>query len=256
MKLISWNVNGIRASVKKGAFDMKKLGNPDILCIQEIKATEDQIPLETKNIPGYVSFFHSPTEKKGYSGVGLYAKQVPKQVNFGMGIPELDQEGRLIEAHFENFILLNIYFPNGGGGPERLAFKMKFYDAFLKHIQKLRKTQPNIIFCGDVNTAHESIDLARPKENEKNTGFLPEERAWLDEVVNHGYIDTFRYLYPNKKDAYTYWDQKTAARERNVGWRIDYFFLSPTLVPKLKKAFILDTIFGSDHCPLGIEINL
>ncbi len=171
-----------------------------------------------------------------------------------MGNPLLDNEGRLIAAYYKDFVLITVYFPNGGGGPERLKYKLDFYDLFLKFIEKLRKKGHSIIFCGDVNTAHEAIDLARPKENEENTGFLPEERAWLDEVINHGYIDIYRHLNPGKTGAYSYWDIKSAARERNVGWRIDYFFISPDLLPRVKKAEILKDVYGSDHCPVLLEL--
>jgi len=161
----------------------------------------------------------------------------------------------MIIAYYKDFVLLNVYFPNGGGGPERLQFKLEFYDEFLKFIEKLRKYGKHIIFCGDINTAHEEIDLARPKENEKNTGFLPEERAWIDEVINHGYIDIFRQFHPHKKDAYTYWDIKTAARDRNVGWRIDYFFVSSDLTKKIKSVGTMEDIYGSDHCPIYLDLK-
>ena len=256
MKLVSWNVNGIRAISKKGFFEWILKESPDILCLQETKATEEQVPGPVKNPPGYHSYFSWPVVKKGYSGVALYSKTKPEKVTFGMGVPAFDQEGRLVTAHFKDFVVINIYFPNGGGGPERLEYKLSFYDAFLEYIENFRTEGKKVIFCGDINTAHEEIDLARPKQNEENTGFLPEERAWIDQVVNHGYVDTFRHFYPAKKDAYTYWDQKTASRVRNVGWRIDYFFVSPDLLPLLKRAFIFSNVEGSDHCPLGIEISL
>ena len=254
MKLISWNVNGLRAVHKKGNWSDVFEHSPDILGLQEIKSTKEQLPDEVRDVPGYFSYFNSPTEKKGYSGVALYSRIEPEQVEYGMGIPEFDVEGRVITAHYKDFVLLNVYFPNGGQGPHRIAYKLRFYEAFLNHIETLRGTGKGIIFCGDINTAHEEIDLARPKENQNNTGFLPEERAWLDEVEAHGYVDTFRNLNPEKV-AYTYWDLFTRARDRNVGWRIDYFFVSPNLLPRLKNAFILSSVFGSDHCPLGIELN-
>jgi len=255
MKLISWNVNGIRAVARKGLFDWWIAEKPDFFCIQETKATEDQVPPEAKNIKGYSHYFNWPTEKKGYSGVAIYSKHKPEEVSFGMDTPAFDTEGRLMALHFKGLSVINIYFPNGGGGPERLRYKLDFYDAFLHFIQELRKKGQKVIFCGDINTAHEEIDLARPKENEKNTGFLPEERAWLDQVASNGYIDTFRFLHPGKKDIYSYWDMKTAARERNVGWRIDYVYISPDLQKDLKKAFVLDAVIGSDHCPVGIELS-
>lgn len=256
MKIISWNVNGIRAAHKKGFLQWLEDESPDILGLQETKAQDHQLPDELRAPKGYHTYFASSKGRKGYSGVALYTKKEPKKIEYGIGIKKFDDEGRVLEIHFDNFILLNVYFPNGGGGPERLKYKLDFYDAFLAHVEKLRQKQPNIIFMGDVNTAHEEIDLARPKENEKNTGFLPEERAWVDEVIYAGFLDTFRHLHPNKKDAYSYWDMKSHARDRNVGWRIDYIFISPSLQKKLHRAFILSETPGSDHCPVGIEVDL
>lgn len=254
MKLISWNVNGLRAVSRKGNWADIFEHDPDILGIQETKATPEQLKVEVPAVDGYVSYFVSPTEKKGYSGVGLYSKLEPSRVEFGIGIPEFDVEGRVIVAHYPDFVLLNVYFPNGGQGEHRIAYKLRFYEAFLGFIENLRSQGKSIIFTGDINTAHEEIDLARPKENQHTTGFLPEERAWLDEVVAHGYIDTFRHLNPEKV-AYSYWDLFTRARDRNVGWRIDYFFISPDLLPRLKSAFMLSNVFGSDHCPIAIELT-
>ena len=267
MLIISWNVNGLRAVAKHGDFDWIIKEKPDILCLQEVKAEADQLPAEIRDISGYFSYFSHSKGRKGYSGVALYTKIEPEKVEYGMGVDKYDQEGRMVVAYYKDFVLLNVYFPNGGGGPERLKFKLEFYDEFLKFIEKLRNKGYNppshkatdgrgIIFCGDVNTAHEEVDLARPKENEKNTGFLPEERAWLDEVVAHGYIDTFRHFYPTKKEAYTYWDMKTRARDRNVGWRIDYFFASQDLLKKITSTKILSEIYGSDHCPISLEVNI
>jgi exodeoxyribonuclease-3 len=193
--------------------------------------------------------------RKGYSGVAVYSKIKPEKVEEGMGIDELDQEGRLLVVYYKDFVLLNCYFPNGGGGSERLKYKLDFYDNFLLFIEKLRKAGHKIIVCGDVNTAHEAVDLARPKENEKNTGFLPEERAWIDELVNHGYIDIFRHLHPNKIGVYTYWDMKSAARDRNVGWRIDYFFISSDILNRVQTATILADFPGSDHCPIVLDVK-
>ncbi len=255
MKLVSWNVNGLRAVHKKGAWDEFLKISPDIFCLQETKAMPEQLPEEVRNLEGYFSYFSSSEVKKGYSGVALYSKKEPISVQRGMGIEEYDQEGRIITAEFEDFYVLGVYFPNGGGGPVRLEYKLNFYDEFLVHVQKLRKTGKGVIFCGDVNTAHEEIDLARPKENENNTGFLPEERAWLDEVANAGYTDTFRYKNPQKAEMYSYWDMKTRARDRNVGWRIDYFFVSPDILPRVTDASILTNVQGSDHCPVAIELK-
>lgn len=255
MRLLSWNVNGLRAVAKKDGWEDFINASTDIFCLQETKAHSEQLPENVREIPGYESYFSSSKVKKGYSGVALYTKIKPERVEYGIGIEKFDIEGRIISAFFKDFVILSVYFPNGGMGPDRLAYKLDFYDAFLEHIEKLRSSGTSIIFCGDINTAHEEMDLARPKENEKNTGFLPEERAWLDEVIAHGYLDTFRHINPEKRDAYSYWDMKTMARDRNVGWRIDYFFISSELEGRLKKAFILPNIFGSDHCPIGIELT-
>jgi exodeoxyribonuclease-3 len=254
MRIICWNVNGIRANVKKGGFDWFINESPDIYCLQETKAHPEQLEPNIVRPDGYYSYFDHSKLKKGYSGVAVYTKIEPQKVEYGLGIPELDQEGRFLALFFKDFVIINTYFPNGGGGPERLDFKLRFYDAFLEYINNLRKNGHEIIFCGDVNTAHKEIDLARPKENEKNTGFLPIEREWIDQVINDGFIDVYRFLNPNKIDQYTYWDMKTFARERNVGWRIDYFFATPKIFAKIKKANILSHIFGSDHCPIDIII--
>ena len=256
MKIISWNVNGIRAIHRKENFlNFIKKQNPDILCLQETKASPDQLPDDLRNISGYYSYFSSSKNKKGYSGVAVYTKDKPLKVEYGIGIKKFDDEGRIIIAYYKDFVLLNVYFPNGGGGPDRLKYKLDFYDEFLKFIEKLRKKNRKIIFCGDVNTAHEEIDLARPKQNEENTGFLPEERAWIDEVIYSGFTDVYRYFYPNKKDMYTYWDMKTRARDRNVGWRLDYFFVSNDLLHRIKSIKILSDVYGSDHCPVTIELK-
>ena len=254
VKIISWNTNGLRATVKQGFFTPLLKEKPDILCLQETKTTPEQLPEEVRNISGYFSYFSHPKLKKGYSGVAIYTKEKPKEIFYGMGIKKLDDEGRLIGAKYEDFTLINAYFPNGGQGPDRLKYKLEFYDAFLKFILKLRKNGENIVFCGDVNTAHEAIDLARPKENEENTGFLPVERAWITKVIKNNFLDIWRNFNSDKKDVYTYWDQKTRARDRNVGWRIDYFFPSSEIIPKIKKTGIMSDYYGSDHCPIWIEI--
>jgi len=253
MRIVSWNVNGLRSLAKDDYWDSFLRGTkPDIFCLQETKASPDQLPEVMLSPAGYSAFFASSQVKKGYSGVALYSKIEPLRVIYGMGIKEFDQEGRLVGAEFEDFWLLNVYFPNGGMGPERLDYKMRFYDAFLAFAEKLHKQKP-VIFCGDVNTAHEEIDLAKPKENEENTGFLPEERAWIDEVVSADYIDSFRHFHPNMR-AYTYWDMRFRARDRNVGWRFDYFFVAREFLKKIKKAEILGDVYGSDHCPISITL--
>ena len=265
MRIISWNVNGLRANVKKGGFDWFINESPDIYCIQETKAHPDQLEEGVRNPAGYFSYFDHSKGRKGYSGVAVYSKVKPDKVEYGMGIPEYDQEGRFLALFFNKIsdlsgelsklVLLNNYFPNGGGGPERLSFKLRYYDEFLKYINKLKKSGYEIIFCGDVNTAHTEIDLARPKENIDNTGFLPIERAWMDKVVDAGYTDVFRFFHPGEAGKYTYWDMKTFARDRNVGWRIDYFFATKGILTRVTKAKILDEIMGSDHCPIEIDIG-
>ncbi len=255
MKLISWNVNGLRSLERNGTWEAFLALDADIFGLQETKAEADQLSSALRSPAGYHSYFSSSKLKKGYSGVALYTKVEPKEVFYGMGIPKFDDEGRIVGADFGEFVFFNIYFPNGGQGPERLAYKYEFYDAFLVFVDGFRTKGKSVIFCGDVNTAHEEIDLARPKENEDNTGFLPDERAWVDEVMRHGYIDTFRHFSPTKTGAYSYWDQKTHARDRNVGWRIDYFFASQNLLSRLKKADILPQVMGSDHCPILLELQ-
>ncbi len=255
MRIICWNVNGIRANVKKGGFDWFLNESPDMFCIQETKAEAEQLEEGIRNPVGYHSFFDHSKGRKGYSGVAVYTKEKPEKVEYGLGIEKYDQEGRFLALFFKDFVLLNIYFPNGGGGPDRLKYKLEFYDAFLSYIDRLQKKGHEIVFCGDGNTAHAEIDLARPKENEGNTGFLPVERKWIDKVASHGYTDVFRHFNPGVKGAYTYWDMKTFARERNVGWRIDYFFVTAGMLKKVDKVKIHDQILGSDHCPLEIDIR-
>jgi exodeoxyribonuclease-3 len=256
MRIISWNTNGLRATVRQGLLaPLFQKYQPDILCLQETKAEPEQLPEEARNVPGYYSYFSHPKIKKGYSGVAIYTKEKPLEVFYGMGVKELDDEGRLLGAKYKNFTLINVYFPNAGRELLRLDYKLKFYKNFLKFILKLRKAGENVIFCGDINTAHKEIDLARPKENIKNTGFLPIERAWIDKVVKNNFVDIFRKFYPDKTGAYTYWDQKFHSRDRNVGWRIDYFFPSLELVPKIKGTGILSDYPGSDHCPIWLEIK-
>lgn len=254
MKLISWNVNGIRAAEKKGLLQWMAKASPDILCLQETKARPEQLSDDLRSPKGYNVCFAYALEKKGYSGVATYSRKKPEEFSIEFGEKRFDSEGRICIARYGEFTLYNIYFPNGRASPERLKYKMGFYDAFLAHAEKRRKKGEKIVVCGDVNTAHTEIDLARPKENEDSSGFLPEERAWIDKLVAAGYIDTFR-MFEKGGDHYTWWDQKTRARERNIGWRIDYFFVSEELRSKVKKAFIMPDVEGSDHCPIGVEIE-
>ncbi len=255
LRLLSWNVNGIRAVYKKGFVDWFLKENPDILCLQETKASPEQLSDDLLNINGYKSYFSSSKIKKGYSGVAIYTKQEPIKVEHGFGIPKFDDEGRIVIAEFKEFVLINIYYPNGKASEERLKYKMDFYDAFLQYVEELKSKDKKLVICGDVNTAHKEIDLARPKENEKVSGFLPIEREWMDKFFAHGYVDTFR-MFNDQPEQYTWWDMQTRARDRNVGWRIDYFFVSDNFKKNVKDAFILTDVMGSDHCPVGIEIEV
>lgn len=254
MKLVSWNVNGIRAVERKGALFPLWKKNPDVFFVNETKAHPEQLSAELRNPAGYHAYFNSATTRKGYSGVALYTKQKPDEI-FSDVKDMNDEEGRYLEAHYGKLVVIGCYFPNGGGEAHRLKYKLDFYDQFLAHIERLRKKGCSIIFCGDLNVAHEPIDLARPKENEGEIGFLPEERAWVDELINAGYVDIWRHLHPQKVQ-YTWWDMKTHSRERNVGWRLDYFFVSSELVKRVKKADILDDLLGSDHCPVALDIDV
>jgi len=253
MKLLCWNVNGLRAIEKKGFFPWFEKESPDILCLQEIKAQPEQLSPQLRNIPGYHAFLN-PAEKKGYSGVATFSKKKPIVVKNGFGREEFDSEGRILITSFPTFTLFNIYFPNGKKNKERLQYKLDFYDEFLNYADNIKAQNKNIIVCGDFNTAHKEIDLARPKENERISGFLPVERSWIDTFIDHGYVDTFRTFH-TEPNQYSWWDLKTGARARNVGWRIDYFFVNKEFLPKIKNAFILQHVIGSDHCPIGIEIR-
>lgn len=255
MKILSWNTNGLRATVRDGKFhSLFEQEQPDILCLQETKASPDQLTDDVVNVPGYHSYFASSTYKKGYSGVAVYTKEQPEHVEYGLGVERFDEQGRTLIIYYKDFTFINCYFPNGGGAPEKLQYKLDFYDTFLAKIDRLVKDKP-VLFTGDVNVAHEAIDLARPKENAKHVGFLPQERAWMDEVIAHGFTDVFRHFYPTVEGAYTYWDQFTHARDRNVGWRIDYFFASAKMMQRITGTKILADWYGSDHCPITLTIQ-
>ena len=254
MRIISWNVNGIRAVQKKGLLDWLQKEQPDFLCLQETKAEPQQLNEELLNVPGYTAYWSS-AEKKGYSGTAIYTKFKPLNVQHGFGIQRFDSEGRAVIAEYKDFTLLNIYFPNGKKNQDRLNYKMDFYAATLDYCRELQKKGREVIICGDVNTAHKEIDLAHPRENENTSGFLPMERAWIDSLLANGFVDTLRQFHTEDR-LYTWWDYRTSSRERNTGWRIDYFFVTEKLASKLKDAFILADVTGSDHCPLGIEIDV
>ncbi len=253
MIILSWNVNGLRAVAKKGFIEWLGETGPDVLCLQETKAQMEQLDESLLRPFGYYAYFNS-AERKGYSGVATYSKEKPLQVQLGFGNPKFDTEGRVLMTDHGDFLLFNIYFPNGKMRQERLDYKMAFYEEILKYFDTLKKSGKKLVICGDYNTAHKEIDLARPKENEKISGFLPIERAWMDKLVSHGYIDTFR-VFNQQAEQYTWWDMQTFARQRNVGWRIDYHFISDNLIPNLKKAWIMPEVMGSDHCPVGIELR-
>ena len=254
LRLLSWNVNGLRAIYKKGFVDWLKRDLPDVLCLQETKVADDQVPAELKCLPGYFSYFGSG-DRKGRDGVALFSKTEPLSVKYTLDLEGFDDEHRAIVADYGQFLLFNVYFPNGKASPERLEYKLKFYDLFLEHIDRLKAIGRRIVICGDINTAHKEIDLARPKANEKISGFLPEERAWMDLLVGKGFFDTFR-IFHEKGENYSWWDLKTRARERNVGWRIDYFFVSENLRGSVSSAFILKDVTGADHCPVGIKLDI
>lgn len=250
MKIISWNVNGLRAVTKKGFLPWFKQVKADIVGLQEIKALSSQLPSEILSIKGYYSYFNS-AQRKGYSGVAIYTKQKPKKVITKLGLKRFDEEGRMLELIFPKFIFIDVYMPQGGREKQNLAYKLVAYDYLLKHLSRI-KNKP-VIIEGDFNVAHEEIDLARPKENKNNIVFTPEERKQIDRLLSLGFVDTFRFLYP-KKQSYSWWSYRYNAREKNIGWRVDYVFISSSLKNKLKKSFILNKVYGSDHCPVGIII--
>jgi exodeoxyribonuclease-3 len=253
MKLLSWNVNGFRAAHKKGFPDFIKKAKPDVLCLQETKCEPTDLKPDMAAYEGYGTEWHW-SEKKGYCGVATFSKVKPLRVDRGVDNRLFDGEGRVLVTVFKDFTLFNVYFPNGKARPERLQFKMDFYAHFLELLERYRKRgEDKILICGDVNTAHQELDLARPKENAKTSGFLPMEREWIDTLLSRGFVDSFRE-FEKGGEHYSYWDQMTFARARNVGWRIDYWFVSQNLRPRLKKAFIMPEVLGSDHCPVGIEL--
>ena len=263
MKLYSWNVNGFRAVCQKPDWAWFKQCQGDVIALQETKAEFSQIPEAERELENYKSFWLASQVKKGYSGVAVFVKNqtstalenIPLNNGEELPLQAWQGEGRLIYLEFPKFHFLNVYFPNGQMSEERLQYKLGYYNAFLEYAEALRKTKP-IVVCGDFNTAHHPIDLARPKQNEETSGFLPIERAWLDKFVEHGYVDTFRLINGDKPDHYSWWSYRMRARERNVGWRIDYFFVSKELKGAVKNAWIESEIMGSDHCPIGLELDI
>lgn len=249
MKLISWNVNGLRACVGKGFFSFMEAEQPDMLCLQETKLQPEQAP----QIEGYYEYWNS-AEKKGYSGVALFSKTEPEAVSYGLGVDEHDHEGRVITADYGAFYLVTVYTPNSQDELKRLDYRMRWEDDFRAYLQKLDAEKP-VIVCGDMNVAHQEIDLKNPKTNRRNAGFTDEERAKMTELLSAGFTDTFRHFYPELTGAYSWWSYRFKAREKNAGWRIDYFLVSNRLIGRVKAARILSDVFGSDHCPVLIELE-
>ena len=255
LRLVSWNVNGLRAVLKKEFFDSMEKLNADVLMVQETKLQEPQLTDEMTKVEGHDAHWSFSTVKKGYSGVGAWSRVAPVSVGHGLGIPEFDEEGRILEFTYDDFTLFNVYFPNGQQSDERLDYKLRFYEAFFEYTNALKEKGRPVIICGDVNTAHNEIDLKNPKANEKRSGFLPVEREWLDKILSMGYVDTFRHLHPDE-EKYSWWSYRFNARKNNAGWRIDYFYVSEDILEKgwIKSAWIDNEIFGSDHCPIGLDL--
>jgi len=252
IRLISWNVNGLRSIEKKGFKEWVEAEAPDILCLQETKMWEEQLSNDLRHIDGYNLYMSKP-KKRGYSGVATYTLQKPLEISFSFST-RFDDEGRLCMLRYPEFLLFNVYFPNGKASAERLKYKMDFYEEFMELCRELLERGERVIVCGDVNTAHKEIDLARPKENTDVSGFLPEEREWIDRFLAMGFLDSLR-VFDERPGLYTWWSMRTRARERNVGWRIDYFFISENMRESLKHAGIMPEVMGSDHCPIYIDLE-
>lgn len=255
MKLISWNVNGFRAMVRKGFYAWLEEASPDVLCMQETRVQTEQLSDRACQPQGYRADWHTG-ERKGYSGVATWSKVEPLEVQAGFGIDAYHAEGRVLITTYPGFRLLNIYFPNGQRDLERLEFKLQFYADLLDHCDDLHAQGEQLVLCGDFNTAHRPIDLARPKQNAKTSGFMPEERAWIDRYLAHGLVDVYRAFHPEAEGQYTWWTYIRNARARNVGWRIDYFMVSQSLLPAVTEAEILSDVMGSDHCPVSMSLDL
>lgn len=255
LRLLSWNVNGLRAVSAKPEWRWFHETKAGIVALQETKAMPEQLGPDLRAPEGRHAFWSSSVVKKGYSGVAVFSAPAPLRCTEELPQPEFRGEGRLLHLEYPAFHFFNVYFPNGGDENKRVPYKLAFYDAFLEYAQDMRRSKP-IVVCGDFNTAHKEIDLARPKQNETTTGFLPEERAWLDAFTAAGYVDTFRLIHGDALGAYTWWSYRMGARPRNVGWRIDYFFISEELVPAVRNAWIESDVYGSDHCPVGLELEV
>ena len=251
LKMISWNVNGIRACMGKGFMDFFREADADIFCLQETKCQEGQIQLD---LPGYHQYWNY-AQKKGYSGTAVFTKEEPLSVRYGIGVEGFDDEGRVITLEYPSFFFITVYVPNSQDGLKRLDYRMAWEDAFLTYIKELDQKKP-VIYCGDLNVAHQEIDLKNPKTNHNNAGFTDEERAKMSIVLSSGFIDSFRFFYPDQEQIYSWWSYRFKAREKNAGWRIDYFICSESLADKLEDSKILTEIYGSDHCPVELDISI
>lgn len=254
MKVTTWNVNGIRAALTKGVWEWVLNQDPDVVCLQEVKARPDQLAEDQINALTQRKAYWNPAERPGYSGVLTLARNEPEEVVYGIGFPEFDVEGRVVRSRHGEILLYNIYFPNGQRGQERVDYKLDFYARLLEICDHLHKGGEKIVICGDFNTAHREIDLRNPKENEKTSGFLPEERVWIDHYLEHGFMDVYRYLYPDRVQ-YTWWTYRMNARKRGIGWRLDYFLVSEALLPRVRDVIVHEDIQGSDHCPVTLLLG-
>ncbi|RME91576.1 MAG: exodeoxyribonuclease III [Anaerolineae bacterium] len=253
MRITTWNVNGLRAALRKGLKEWVLAEQPDVMCLQEIKARPEQLSEAQREVPGY-HLIWNPAERPGYSGVATWTREVPQEVTLGLGEPRFDVEGRLIRTRHDGFLLFNVYFPNGQRGQERVEYKLAFYARLLEICDSLHAAGEQVIITGDFNTAHRPIDLRNPKENANTSGFLPEERAWIDRYLEHGFVDVYRHLYPERVQ-YTWWTYRFNARRRNIGWRLDYFLVSESLVSRVRDVVIHEEVMGSDHCPVSLWLD-
>jgi exodeoxyribonuclease-3 len=253
MKIVTYNVNGIRAAMSKGLIDWISQVSPDVLCVQEIKANPDQVGVFEFEELGYHHYWY-PAQKKGYSGVAIFTKQKPKHIEYGCGIKEYDDEGRILRIDFEEFSVMSVYHPSGSSGDLRQAFKMEWLEAFLNYINQLKATYPNLVICGDFNICHKAIDIHNPKSNANTSGFLPEEREWMEQFINSGFVDSFRY-FNQEPHQYSWWSYRAGSRAKNLGWRIDYNFVTDNLKNRISRSVILPSAIHSDHCPVLLEMS-
>jgi exodeoxyribonuclease-3 len=253
MKIVTYNVNGIRAAMSKGLIDWISQVSPDVLCVQEIKANPDQVGVFEFEELGYHHYWY-PAQKKGYSGVAIFTKQKPKHIEYGCGIKEYDDEGRILRIDFEEFSVMSVYHPSGSSGDLRQAFKMEWLEAFLNYINQLKATYPKLVICGDFNICHKAIDIHNPKSNANTSGFLPEEREWMEQFINSGFVDSFRY-FNQEPHQYSWWSYRAGSRAKNLGWRIDYNFVTENLKNRISRSVILPSAIHSDHCPVLLEMS-